>query len=96
MRQELSPELGTYCGWCHQGVRALPSISLPNLRRMQCPTCERMIALVSIDVACRALGVSRKTIYKWIEKEWVRTVQVASGRMLLCFSSLFSPPHERS
>ena len=77
------------CLWCHQGDQPLPEVQLRKPEVTQCPICHRSIALVTIEIACRAIQVSRKTLYKWIDKGMVQRVKAANGRSRLCFSSLF-------
>ena len=64
-----------------------------NVGDLKCPNCQAAIRLVSITRACQATKVSRKTMYKWIQKGHVTSVRISSGRRLICFSSLFLPNH---
>ena len=82
--------LSSACSWCHQGAEAVPQARAQSYTTTQCPECRRAITLVTIETACKTVRVSRKTMYAWIEKGWARSVQVSSGRSLLCFSSLFT------
>ena len=82
------------CEWCHQSndpisVPGAPSTQNPA-RAARCPRCHREISLINITVAATVANVCRKTIYQWIEKGWVTTVKNASGRQLICFTSLFT------
>lgn len=46
---------------------------------------------VSVNQACELVGVSRRTIYNWLESgklEWVRT---AGGSIRIIYSSLWRP-----
>ena len=88
-----------YCTWCHQA----DGISYPALastfassRSILCALCSRAIVLIDVRHACEIVGKSRKTIYQWIHTERVKTVRVAGGRQLICYSSLFLPPVENS
>jgi excisionase family DNA binding protein len=82
-----------YCGWCHQADEPLLLPGNPPVRNspnsLACPQCRREIALIQIHQACKIVGVSRKTMYQWIDKGQVSAVRSASGRLLICFSSLF-------
>jgi excisionase family DNA binding protein len=82
-----------FCTWCHQGGHAIEIPGTPALqdpiRCPKCPLCHRAISLVGITSAARVMNVSRKTIYQWIEKGLVTTCRTASGRQLVCYSSLF-------
>ncbi len=88
-----------YCNWCHQADDLKPPTSQPTARGSKksptCPQCHRGITLVSIPKACDAIGMSKKTIYKWIDKGLVSRVRTAGGRSLICFSSLFVPLAEK-
>ena len=88
-----------YCGWCHQtdDPLLLPGkrIVLALQKSFACPQCHREIALISLRKAAEIAGVSRKTIYQWINKGLVSTVRIANGRLLICFSSLFKPSSEK-
>jgi hypothetical protein len=82
------------CAWCHQnndpdGVPDAPSTHSPA-RAARCPQCHREIVFINITGAAKVANVCRKTIYQWIEKGWVTTVKNASGRQLICFTSLFT------
>jgi len=62
---------------------------LESLRcTVPCPECGRSIKLVAIRTASEIVGVSRKTMYQWIDKGWVSTARIASGRQLVCLTSL--------
>jgi predicted site-specific integrase-resolvase len=50
--------------------------------------CER--EAVPIYKAMALVGVSRATIYRWIERGWVHGVQLPSGRQMICRDSLVS------
>ena len=86
--------MDSYCPWCHQTEQSLAIPETPALqdpvRCPKCPRCHRAISLVGITSAAKVMNVSRKTIYQWIEKGLVTTCRTASGRQLVCYSSLFN------
>jgi hypothetical protein len=86
-----------YCEWRHQADDLpIPQLELPGGKRrepeLRCPQCQRPILLVDVTTACRAIQKSRNTIYRWIEKEWIRTVPLADGWRLIVYSLLFDKP----
>lgn len=54
-----------------------------------CDKCETERDLVPIHKAIFLAGVSRSTIYYWIDKGWVHWKELASGRRVICMESLF-------
>jgi len=82
------------CTWCHQSNESFAMPETPALqdpvRCPKCPRCHRSISLVGITSAAKVMNVSRKTIYRWIDKGLVTTCRTASGRQLVCYSSLFN------
>ena len=87
-----------YCTWCHQTDEFLTSPGKPiapiSLKSPTCPQCHREITLMTFPRACQIVGISRKTMYQWVDKKLVSAVRSASGRLLICFSSLFDPSDE--
>jgi excisionase family DNA binding protein len=85
--------MDSYCTWCHQSDLpfVMPETPPPPdpLRGPKCPRCHRGIFLIGITNAAKVMNVSRKTIYHWIEKGLITTCRTASGRQLVCYSSLF-------
>jgi hypothetical protein len=84
-----------YCLWCHQAAdpardSGIQPVGLPKPSG-RCPRCQRGINLVTINTACASVGVTRKTMYHWIEKGIVKTIRISAGRQLICFSTLFAP-----
>lgn len=45
--------------------------------------------VVTIKNAQRTVGVSRRTIYNWIQKGIIKTVKIASGRTLIIKHTLY-------
>jgi excisionase family DNA binding protein len=85
--------MDNFCTWCHQSnPLALPETPAlqDSVRRPKCPRCHRSISFVGVTSAAKVMSVSRKTIYQWIDKGLVTTCRTASGRQLICYSSLFN------
>lgn len=57
-----------------------------------CSQCERETEHVRIYIAQRLASVSRPTIYRWIEKDWVHVARLPSGVTVVCRDFLVSPP----
>jgi len=53
-----------------------------------CDHCEKETHFVPIHRAITITGVSRSTIYYWIDKGWVHWVQLPSRRRVICEESL--------
>lgn len=81
----------SYCRWCHQANDPLSEQHRNPPKAMTCPQCQHEITLITIRKACELVGVSKTTIYTWIDRGLVSTVRTASGRLLICLSSLFLP-----
>lgn len=61
----------SYCTWCHQTDEPvmLPGKDIVSVSKKSfaCPLCHREIDLISLRKASNIAGVSRKTIYQWID-----------------------------
>ncbi|HXF06002.1 MAG TPA: helix-turn-helix domain-containing protein [Blastocatellia bacterium] len=44
-----------------------------------CPVCEQERAMMTVQHAAEVVGVTVRTIYRWIEQQKVHAVPVASG-----------------
>ena len=53
-----------------------------------CDECGTPREFVAIHKAQQIAGVSRSSIYHWIEKRWVHRRKIASGRTVICAESL--------
>jgi hypothetical protein len=84
-----------HCYWCHQTGDPTLSVgeSIPQRinTSIKCPQCQRPITLITIRKACELVGVCKKTMYCWICKGRVHTLKIASGRKMICLSSLLAP-----
>jgi hypothetical protein len=53
-----------------------------------CDLCGALTEWVKPDDASAIVGVSSRTIYRWVEDERVHFVEMPPGPLLLCFESL--------
>ena len=83
-----------YCDWCHQADDYTPPLkaTLAVIKTMCCATCERQIVLLPLVQAAKVMCVCRPTMREWINKQRVNIVRTATGRALICYSSMFRPP----
>jgi hypothetical protein len=87
----------SHCAWCHQADDFVPPGLVPTLiprHYATCPIYHRQVTLIDVPSACAVVKKSRKTIYQWIKTGRIKTVRLADGRCLICYSSLFLPPDE--
>jgi hypothetical protein len=61
--------------------------TLPTARFF-CEECQKETRFVPLHLARGLAGVSRTTMYYWIQREWVHYRQLASGRRVVCQESL--------
>jgi predicted DNA-binding transcriptional regulator AlpA len=61
------------------------------MRLLFCETCHKQTEFLQIYSAIKLLGVSRSTIYYWINKRWIHWCALPSGRRLICRNSLTVP-----
>ena len=67
------------------------------MARLFCERCQRESNFLPIYAVMKVAGVSRSTIYYWLEHGWVHWLQLPSGRRVICQSSLSrtaSPPSD--
>lgn len=53
--------------------------------------CKKETHFIRLHQAFKAAGVSRSTIYYWIDKQWVHWRELPSGRRIICEESLSHP-----
>lgn len=58
------------------------------MRLLFCETCREQAEFLQIYSAIKLVGVSRSTIYYWINKKWIHWCALPSGRRLICRNSL--------
>jgi hypothetical protein len=58
-----------------------------------CRHCHKKSKFVPVHFALVLAGVSRSTIYYWMEQGWVHWVELPSGRRVICKNSLHREPN---
>lgn len=61
------------------------------MARLFCERCQRESNFLPIYAVMKVAGVSRSTIYYWLEHGWVHWLHLASGRRVICETSLCRP-----
>ena len=61
-----------------------------------CDHCKKETKFLPVCTAIALTGVSRSTIYYWMEHQWIHWRELPSGRRLICEASLSRPVHEDS
>lgn len=56
--------------------------------RKYCSLCGGVTEWIPVSTACSATGFARRTIYHWIEREWLHANQLPNGYWLVCTASL--------
>ena len=56
--------------------------------RFFCEECGRETRFLRMHIARSFAGVSRTTMYYWIQRDWVHSRELASGRRVVCEESL--------
>ena len=62
------------------------------MARFICEACQKESNFLPIYLATKIAGVSRSTIYYWLEHGWVHYRELPSGRRIICEASLSQPP----
>jgi len=61
------------------------------MARLFCDACQRESNFLPIHMVQKIAGVSRSTIYYWLEHRWVHWRELESGRRVICEESLSHP-----
>ena len=56
-----------------------------------CQNCSERTEYLNINEASAAIGISRRTIYRWMESGRLHLLESASGHTLVCKMSLLRP-----
>ena len=64
-----------------------PSRSLVSVA-IFCEHCQQETKFLPIHFARALTGVSRSTIYYWMERNWIHWRELPSGRRIICLESL--------
>ena len=61
------------------------------MARFFCEGCQKESNFLPIYTVIKVAGVSRSTIYYWLEHGWVHCLHLPSGRRVICETSLSRP-----
>ena len=61
----------------------------PPMASFHCEQCNKQTRFLHISFVVQAIGVSRSTVYYWMEHAWIHWMELPSGRRLICEESLF-------
>jgi predicted DNA-binding transcriptional regulator AlpA len=61
------------------------------MARLFCENCQRESNFLPIHMVQKIAGVSRSTIYYWLEHRWVHWRELPSGRRIICETCLSQP-----
>lgn len=53
-----------------------------------CEQCARQVKMLTAEEVTSVVGVSQRTIYRWVEAEKVHFTETPDGRLLICADSL--------
>jgi len=59
-----------------------------NPGRARCETCDKRVALLTIDEAARLAQVSSRTVYRWVEDGKLHFTETSDARLLICRESI--------
>jgi predicted DNA-binding transcriptional regulator AlpA len=57
-----------------------------------CEHCKKETKFLPIQIALAATGVSRSTIYYWMDRRWIHWRELPSRRRVICKESLSHKP----
>ena len=55
-----------------------------------CDSCGQAVVMVTVDEAAMLARVSSRTMYSWVEADWLHFTETPDGLLLVCLSSLSS------
>jgi predicted DNA-binding transcriptional regulator AlpA len=58
------------------------------MAELHCETCNKVTRFLTIHFALQMVGVSRSTVYYWMEHAWIHCRELPSGRRVICQESL--------
>lgn len=56
--------------------------------RAWCEGCAQPVKMITVDEAAVLVGVTARTIYRWVEKERLHFTETSGGSLLICLNSL--------
>ena len=67
-----------------------PSLTAALGPTFTCEECDRPTQFAGVSRAVRLLGISRSTVYYWMDRRWIHWRVLPSGRRVICLGSLSS------
>jgi hypothetical protein len=61
-----------------------------------CEHCSRETEFLPVFKAVKTAGVSRSTIYYWMDRSWIHWRELPSSRRVICIESLSKPGRQDS
>jgi excisionase family DNA binding protein len=61
-----------------------------------CPNCNKMTEMLTINETCALMAISRRTIYNWIQSGALHVCRNAGGHTLICRMSLLVSYNNRA
>ena len=58
-----------------------------------CEHCRKVTRFMPIHCASKEIGVSRTTMYTWMQRQQVHWLELPSGRAMICQESLMQRTH---
>jgi excisionase family DNA binding protein len=55
-----------------------------------CADCAQPVTMVTAEEAAAVAGVTRRTIYRWVEAEKIHFTETPDGALLVCLNSISS------
>jgi hypothetical protein len=62
--------------------------------RAWCEKCGQQVQMVTAEAAATLAGVSRRTIYRWVEADKLHFTETLDGLLLICLDSLHQLPKD--
>jgi hypothetical protein len=59
-----------------------------------CEQCSKQTEFLPVFKAVKTAGVSRSTIYYWMDRSWIHWRHLPSSRRVICVESLSRPVHQ--
>lgn len=59
-----------------------------------CEQCSKETEFLPVFKAVKTAGVSRSTIYYWMDRSWIHWRELPSSRRVICVESLSKPGHQ--
>jgi predicted DNA-binding transcriptional regulator AlpA len=53
-----------------------------------CTSCHATVEWIPVSRVAAITGVDRRTVYNWMNRDWIHTRTLPSGRRIVCLKSL--------